>query len=137
MADENQARPSSRAARPGARTRYAQVLPLTLAAGGTVAGTIAVPPGAWITTIRFETETAFTGTPTNINARVGRSAAAQDVVADVGRESAGRDRGDESSPPIRASTTMTGTLYIQATSVGGASPAGTVNCLVEYFPPVH
>src|SRR5690348_911322 len=89
MANERQFIAAAEGGALGARSRFGQAIALTMSAGATVSGQLSVPPGSWITTIRAETATAFTGSPTHIYLRVGNAAAGQQLLADVDVQSQG------------------------------------------------
>ena len=120
----------------GSRPRYGQTISLVMAAGATVSGQLALPQGSWITTIRGETPAAFSGSPTNINLRVGNAAAGQQLMADTDIKAQGELMGTIPAAYDRINNNDT-TLYFQLAANGGTSPAGTCNVLVEYFPPVR
>ena len=118
-----------------ARTGFTQLVVLTMTGGTTVSGQLSLPAGTWLDAIRLETPAAFSGSPTNINVRCGSAAAGQQVVADVDAKGQGHI-----AATIVASLDAVGAvptvLYFQAAAVGGTAPAGTVNVLVHYRPPV-
>jgi hypothetical protein len=120
---------------PGAHVHVAQSLSLTMAAGATASGSLSLPSGSWLASVRFETATAFSGSPTNINARCGTAAAGQQVVADVDVKAQGH-----SQATIVAAFDVQGaagtTYYFQIAAVGGTSPAGTVVAVVSYYAPI-
>ncbi len=118
-----------------ARTRFGQAIALTMSAGATVSGQMSVPQGSWITTIRAETASAFTGSPTHIYLRVGNVAAGQQLLADTDVESQGEIVGSVPGAYDRVNNNDA-TLFFQLTASGGTNPAGTCNVIVEYFPPV-
>lgn len=120
---------------PAARTGFTQLVSLTMAGGATVSGAVSLPAGAWLDAIRLETPAAFTGSPTNINVRCGSAAAGQQVVADVDAKAQGHIAATLVSS-LDAVGGVPTILYLQAAAVGGTSPAGTVNVLVHYRPPV-
>lgn len=119
----------------GASTRAlaSQNVAVTMAAGATASGSITVPEGSWLHGIRAETATAFSGTPTNINLRVGTAAAGQQVVADVDVKA----QGHVAATIVAAFDSVTGatTYYYQIAATGGTNPAGTVNVRFEYWAP--
>lgn len=119
-----------------ARALHAQALPLTMVAGATVSASITLPANAWLSTIQFETATAISGAPTNINARTGTAAAGQQVVADVDVKAQGHVTGTIVAALDKQGFAATGptTLFFQLAAVGGTSPAGTVNAIIHYFP---
>jgi hypothetical protein len=120
----------------GSRPRYGQTVALTMTAGATATGQMALPQGSWITTIRGETPAAFSGSPTNINLRVGNAAAGQQLLADTDVKAQGEIMGSIAAAYDRIANNDT-TLFFQLAANGGTSPAGTCNVLVEYFPPVR
>ena len=120
---------------PAARTGFTQLVSLTMTAGATVSAMVSLPAGAWLDAIRLETPAAFSGSPTNINVRCGSAAAGQQVVVDVDAKA----QGHIAATIVAGLDAVNGvptTLYFQAAAVGGSSPAGTVNVLVHYRPPV-
>jgi len=136
MANESQYMAQIEGGAIAARTRYGQTAALTMAAGATVSGQMSLPAGSWITTIRAETAAAFSGAPTNINLRVGNVAAGQQLMADTDVKGQGEIIGTIPAAYDRMNNNDA-TLFFQIAAVGGASPAGTCNMLVEYFPPVR
>lgn len=118
-----------------ARRRYAQVTALTMAAGATTSGSVSIPAGSWPIALRLETATAFTGSPTNINFRAGNTAAGQQLVADVDVKAQGHINATIVAAYDTIGNTDT-TIYYQIAAVGGTNPAGTVNVILEYYPPV-
>lgn len=119
----------------GARPVYSQMLPLVMVAGATVSGSIAVPEGSQLHSIKLETPTAISGAPTNINVRVGSAAAGQQVVADVDAKA----QGHIAATIVAAFDAMAGvvTYFFQAAATGGTAPAGTINAILTYSPPVR
>ena len=118
-----------------ARTGFTQLVSLTMTAGATVSGQMNLPAGSWLDAVKLETPAAFSGAPTNVNVRVGSAAAGQQVVADVDAKAQGHIAATIVSTLDAVGGAPT-VLYFQAAAVGGTSPAGTVNVLVHYRPPV-
>lgn len=120
----------------GSRLRSAQVMPLTMVAGATVSGSVSLPVGSWIQAVKFETPTAISGSPTNINCRVGTAAAGQEVVADTDAKAQGHI-----TATMVAAFDVVGNnasaVFGQCAAVGGTNPAGTVNVVVDYSAPVR
>lgn len=116
-----------------ALNHVAQVIPLTMTAGATATGSIQMPAGCVLSSIRADTATAFSGTPTAINLRVGTAAAGQQVVADVDVKGQGRVL----TTIVSTFDAITGatTYFFQLAASGGTNPAGTVNVLVGYYTP--
>ena len=107
---------------------------LTMAAGATASGSISVPAGSHLNSVKAETATAFTGAPTNINLRVGTAAAGQQVVADTDVKAQGHVNGTV----VAAFDAIAGaaTYFLQIAAVGGTSPAGSVVVAIDYWPAV-
>jgi len=133
MATEQTYTRSREAGTPSARPSYAQIVPVTMAAGATTQATITVPIGSALGAIRAEVATAFTGSPTNINLTVGTAAAGAQVVAatDV------KAQGHIACTIVSTFDSVAGTdvYYLQIAAVGGTNPAGTVNVVLTYHPP--
>jgi hypothetical protein len=112
---------------------------LTMVAGATVSAQINLPAGAQRVTVSFETPTAFSGTPTNINARVGLAAAGQEVVADTDVKSQGHIAGTIVAALNQTTVAAAGVtpLYLQVAANGGTSPAGTVSVYIGYAVPAE
>lgn len=106
---------------------------LTMAAGVTVSDSITVPAGSHLNSVKAETGAAFTGTPTNINLRVGSAATGQQVVADVDVKAQGHVAATVVSSFDAIASTIT--YYLQLAANGGTSPAGSVTVCIDYFPP--
>jgi hypothetical protein len=135
MANERQFTAAVEGGTSAARTRFGQAIGLAMSAGATVSGQLSVPQGSWITSIRAETATAFSGSPTHINLRVGNVAAGQQLLADVDVQAQGEIVGAMPATYDRVNNNDA-TLFFQLAALGGTNPAGTCNVLVEYFPPV-
>lgn len=116
-----------------ARTPVALNQAITMVAGATVSGSFVVPEGSWLAAIKAEVATAFTGSPTNINLRIGSAAAGQQVVADTDVKAVGH----VACTIVAAFDCIAGitTYFYQLAINGGTNPAGTVNVRVDYFPP--
>ena len=116
-----------------------QRLTLTMAAGATTQGTITVPAGTFIRTIRAETGTAFTGAPTNINLRAGSTAGNNDIMTDTDIKAAGHFTGTVVAGFDVTNAAANGpyTMNFQIAAVGGTNPAGTVYVFVDYAAPVR
>lgn len=112
------------------------LVPLTMVAGAAVAVTREIPPGSWIIGIKLETPTAFTGSPTAINLRIGTASTGQQVVADVDVKAQGHI-----SATVVAAFDVAGnnaaSLFLALAASGGTAPAGTCNALITYAAPVR
>ena len=118
----------------GSRVGSSIVGPMTMVAGAAVAVTQDIPKSSWLSSVRFETATAFTGSPTNINARIGNASTGQQVVADVDVKA----QGHITATIVAAYDSIgnnDGTLYLALAASGGTSPAGTVNAVIAYHAP--
>jgi len=115
----------------------AKVVTMTMAAGAAVATTALLPKGSLLSSVRFETPTAITGTPTNINARVGTASTGQQVVADVDVKAQGHITGTivTALDVTNIASTADQILYLALAAVGGTNPAGTIYAVVSYMMP--
>lgn len=131
MATVEQKRLAKRGGSIAARELYARAVTLTMAAGATVSDSLTLPEGAWLEGIQAEVATAITGTPTNINLRVGTAAAGQEVVADTDVKA----QGHFNTTIVASFDKQTGatTYYFRLAAVGGTNPAGTVNVIVKFW----
>lgn len=114
-----------------------RLVSLTMAAGATTSDITFVPPtGSRVSSIRIHTPVTITGSPTNINATVGKTAGGAEYVASV----------DCKGFTVPTATTLVGApdysswvsgqaICCQIAAVGGTNPAGTVNFFVSYQPP--
>jgi len=121
----------------GSRACSKQNLALTVNGNSTVAGTISIPDGSWYDACSIETPTAISGTPTSCLVRVGVTLHGQEIVADVDAKS----QGHIAATIVAAFDKVAGlvgknTLYIEVTTSGGTSSAGTINILSRYDAPV-
>lgn len=121
----------------GSRLNSTQAIALTVAGDGTVAGSCALPAGAWLKSVSIETPTAISGAPGSANVQVGSTSGGSDIVAAVNAQSQGHI----------AATILAGfdkvnglagvtSVFAQVVTIGGTSPAGTINVLVDYAAPV-
>jgi hypothetical protein len=135
MANDRQMTAYQEGGDPAARSRFAQAIPLAMSAGAAVAGSINIPPGSWITGVRAETASAFSGAPTHINLTVGSTSGGSDIVAATDIQAQG-----EVVPSMPAAfdriNNNDSQVFAALTAVGGTNPAGICNVIVEYYPPV-
>lgn len=121
--------------RGGGRIKMAKAITLTMAAGATVTDSTFTPPaGSRVSAIKWHTATTLTGSPTNINLTIGKTAGAGEYVAAVDVKTAGAPTAatlvtspDYSNWPAQA-------LFMTLTAVGGTNPAGAVVVEVDYSP---
>ena len=121
----------------GSRAVAVQNVALTVAGNTTVAGTYTVPPGIWLESVTIETPTAISGTPTSCLVRVGSTLHGQEIVADVDAKSQGHIASTIVAAFDKiAALAAASTIFIEVTTSGGTSSAGTINTLVRYAAPV-
>ena len=121
----------------GSRGLSHQVLPLTVNGNTTVTGTFTIPAGSWLNAVDIETPTAISGTPTSCLTRAGTTLHGQDIVADVD----GKSQGHIASTIVAAFDKIGGlaglaTVFVEVTTSGGTSSAGTINVVLSYAAPV-
>lgn len=120
---------------PTAMRHYCLPVNMVMAAGAEVQKPITLPPGAILTSVVTDVPTAISGSPTNINFKVGTSSdysGAQVVAAaDIKAQGhtthtivAGFDK--------QLSATGKTTVYLDLAAVGGTNPAGTVRAFINY-----
>ncbi len=133
MATEQQYILSGNGARPGAT----QLSALVVNGNTTVKGPIVVPANSWLKAIAIETPTAISGTPTTCNVTIGTTDGGTDIMAAADAHTQGHIAGVIAATFDKVSgvTALLNTLYIQVTTAGGTSSAGTINVLVSYDPP--
>lgn len=97
---------------------------------GAAAGTFALPAGALVEKISFETPTAIPGTPTNTNLKLGSAAAGAEYVANTDVKA----QGWIDATIVYAGRNPASTVHYTVTSSGGTASAqdGTVYVHVEY-----
>jgi hypothetical protein len=112
---------------------------LTMVAGAQVNLQINLPPNAQRITVALETPTAFSGTPTNINCRVGLTNGGQEIVADTDVKAQGHIAGTIAAALNQTNLAATGVtpVYLQLAAVGGTNPAGTCSVYVGYAVPAE
>jgi hypothetical protein len=112
---------------------------LVMSAGVAVQAQITLPANAQRLMVAFETPTAFSGTPTNINARVGLTAGGQDIVADTDVKAQGHVAGVINAALNQTAVAVNGltSVYLQCAANGGTAPAGTVSVYVGYAVPAE
>jgi len=117
---------------------------LIMAAGATVSAQITIPAGAQRVTVAFETPGAFSGAPTNVNARAGTAAAGQDIVADTDVKAQGHVTAAIAAALDQTKLTGDATkgysntpLYLQLAANGGTNVGGTCYAYVGYAVPAE
>ena len=112
---------------------------LVMSAGATVQGQINLPAGAQRLMVAFETATAFTGAPTNINVRAGLTAGGQEIVADTDAKAQGHVAGTIANTLNQTAVAANGVtpIYLQCAANGGTAPSGTVSVYVGYAVPAE
>lgn len=123
------------AKRGGGRYKMSNAVTVTMVAGATTTDSTFTPPlGSRVSSIKWHTAAAFTGSPTNIYLTVGKTAGGADYVANTDVKGAGAPTSatlvaaaDYSSWPAQA-------VFCTVTANGGTSPAGSVVVEVEYAP---
>lgn len=121
----------------GSRSTSKQNLALTVNGNTTVTGTIAVPDGSWTDAFAIETPTAISGTPTSCLVRIGTTLHGQEIVADVDAKA----QGHIAATIVAGFDKVAGmvgktTYFVEITTSGGTSSAGTINILPRYDAPV-
>lgn len=121
---------------PTTYVRMGAVIALTMSAGATVNGSYTPPAGAVVTGMKSLTPTAFSGSPTNINLTVGKTAGGQDYVATVDKKAANAaDALTMVAAPDYASWSSGRAIIAQIAAVGGANAAGTMYVEIEFSAP--
>lgn len=108
------------------------LFPILITGTGTYTLTTGIP-SSWITSVRMETPVAISGAPSTCNTRVGTTAAAQDIVADVDAKA----QGHITNTLVTAFDVITNNaanLFVQTVVSGGTAPAGTINVIVTLHP---
>lgn len=100
---------------------------------GAASGSFSLPTGAAGATYHFDTPVTIPGTPTTINARLGTSAAGQQIVADVDVKT----QGYIIATTLYPGRTPTGPIYYTFTPTGGtaAQQVGNILIRVTYYAP--
>jgi hypothetical protein len=123
------------ARRGGGQMKTSATIALTMAAGATVSGSFTPPAGSRVSAMRSYTPTAISGSPTNINLTVGKTAGGQEYVATVDKKAANaNDLLTLVAAPDYASWPSGQAIIAQIAAVGGTNPAGTVNVEVDFSP---
>lgn len=112
---------------------FSKEITLTMVAGATASDVMDLPLGSRLHGIRAVNTTAFTGSPTNINARVGSAAAGQQFVADVDLKAAASTA--LTVVGSAAVLSLATSLYFQIAASGGTNPAGAITFMVTYTIP--
>lgn len=120
-----------------AMVRVTQRVTLTVAGNTTVKDNVTLPAGSSFRGITLDTPIAISGSPSSCNVRAGTSDTGQQVVADVDA----KDQGHISTTIVAALNKVGGftsntVLYLQVTTAGGTSSAGTIYAFVDYDAPV-
>ena len=112
---------------------------LVMLAGASVQAQINLPANAQRLMVAFETPTPFSGTPTNINVRVGLTSGGQEIVADSDVKAQGHLAGVINAALNQTAVAANGLtpIYLQCAANGGAAPAGTVSVYVGYAVPAE
>jgi hypothetical protein len=135
MATTNQV---SAAKNGGGRFLMSYPITLNMAAGATTTdSSLIIPGGSRVNSIKWQVGTNFTGTPTNIYLTVGKSAGAQDYVANTDVKSATA----LTSAALVNSTDLANwpsnqAAFVTLTANGGTTPAGTCYVMIDYSPVV-
>lgn len=124
------------AQRGGGRYKMSKQVTVTMAAGATTTdSTFGPPAGSRVSAIRWKTDTTFSGSPTNINLTIGKTAGAGEYVAAVDAKTA-------AAPTLATLVSSTDyfnwpaqALFCTLTAVGGTNPAGSVIVEIDYSPP--
>lgn len=138
MATEDQYIAGRRGVGNESRTKTAQHLTLTVAGNTTVKGSVTIPAGSHLRSIKTNTATAITGTPTHTYLRAGSTDGGQGYVADTDVKGAATENAMSlvsSIDQIAAFAAADTTIYFQLTTSGGTSSAGPVNVFVDYDAP--
>lgn len=124
------------AKRGGGQYKMANAVTVTMAAGATTTDSTFTPPaGTRISAIKWHTGVTFTGSPTNINLTIGKTAGAAQYVAAVDVKTAGAPTAATLVAAPDYSSWVSGqALFCTITAVGGTNPAGSVVVEVEYAP---
>jgi hypothetical protein len=125
------------ARRGGGRLKSTYAVQPTMVAGATVTDSSFTPPaGSRVSILKWHTGTAFTGSPTNINLTVGKTAGAGDYVAAVDVKGAGAPTASTLvAQPDYSSWPAGQALFVTLTAVGGTNPAGSCTVEVELSAP--
>jgi hypothetical protein len=112
---------------------------LTMSGGVAVQAQINLPVNAQRVTVAFETPNLFTGTPTNINTRVGLTSGGQEIVGDTDVKAQGHITGTINAALNQVTLAAGGItpVYLQCAAVGGSQAAGTVSVYVGYAVPAE
>ena len=112
---------------------------LIMVAGVTAQAQITLPANAQRLMVMFETPAAFSGSPTNINARVGLTSGGQEIVADSDVKAQGHLAGTIAGSLNQTAIAANGVtpVYLQCVANGGTAPAGTVSAYVGYAVPAE
>ena len=121
-----------------ARTGATQISTLVVNGNTTVKGPIVVPANSWLKAIAVETPVTISGSPASCNVTIGTTDGGTDIMAATAAGSQGHVAGTIAATfdKVLGLASLT-TLYIQVTTAGGTSPAGTINVLVSYDPPTR
>lgn len=90
-------------------------------------------PASWVTSVGTSTPTAISGTPTSCNVRVGITDTGQEVVADVDLKAQQNSTATIVASFARYANTASN-LFVQVTTSGGTSSAGTIYVAVTIHP---
>ena len=118
------------------RIKTSAVISLTMTAGTTISGSFTPPEGSRVTAMKSLTPVAISGSPTNINLTVGKTAGGQEYVATVDKKAANAaDALTLVAAPDYASWPAGQAIVAQIAASGGTNPAGTISVEIEYSAP--
>lgn len=123
-----------------ARRHYCQPVNLVMAAGAEVQQEVDLPSGAILTSVVTDVPTAITGSPTNINFKVGTASdySGGQVVAAADIKAQGHTTHTiVTAFDKQLGSTGVNKLYLDLAAVGGTNPAGTVRAYVNYAAAVN
>lgn len=138
MATEDVYLATRRGAGSVSRAKAVQHLTLTVNGNTTVKGSITIPADSHLRSIKTNTPTAITGSPTHTYLRAGATDGGQDYVADTDVKGAATENAMSivsSIDQVSGFTASDTTIFFQLTTSGGTSSAGPVNVMVDYDAP--
>lgn len=124
--------------RNGAAIRVSQKVQFAFTGTGTVKQQILLPQGAENISVKIETPTAISGTPTSAMFSLGTTDGGVDVVAAVDAKAQGHIANtivaafNNVAPAASINPTI---LYAQVVLTGGTAPAGTITAYVDFNMP--
>lgn len=123
-----------------AMRHYGRAFNLVMAAGAEVKQQVDLPSGAILTSVVTDVPTAISGSPTNINFKVGTASdySGGQVVAAADIKAQGHTTHTiVAAFDKQLGSTGKNSLYLDLAAVGGTNPAGTVRAYVNYLAPVN